>query len=268
MNTKVTDPVTNAEVNKYYEVKTTSSGIVAEFKLDAYNDDNQYVISAKNKYFGGIIGNAQKDSDQTSIEIKIENCYVNAVVGDGNDSSGNGGLLLGRVKNDFDFYKTEISGCAVYGMVISKGQYTSGIVGDFDNGIGYVNISGNYSNVEFVYNSVYLNARLQQINNEETQNYAHKNSNPIVGRAVKAETGIYECKDNVGSFVEYYSTYVKSKSLYFNFSNYSDTGEFIIITPSFFEQNMRDLDYENVWDVKAGATDEDDAVLILKVLNN
>ena len=30
---------------------------------------------------------------------------------------------------------------------------------------------------------------------------------------------------------------------------------------------MRYLDYEKVWDVKAGATAADDAVLILKVLN-
>ena len=262
MNTKVNDTD-----YKYYEVKTTSSGIQAEFKLDTYNADNQYVISAKNKYFGGIIGNAQKDLDPTSFELKVENCYVNAVVGDGQDSSGNGGLILGRVKNDFEYYKTEINYCAVYGMVIAKGQYTSGIVGDFDNGVGYVSINSNFSNVEFVYNSVYLNAKLQQMINEEAQNYAHKNSNPIVGRAVKADSGIYECKDNIGSFVEYYSTHVGSTSLYFNLSNYIDNREFIVLNADFLKSNMRYLDYEKVWDVKAGATAADDAVLILKVLN-
>ena len=235
--------------------------------MATYNTDNQYVISAKNKYFGGIIGNAQKDTDPTSFELKIENCYVNAVVGDGQDSSGNGGLLLGRVKNDFEFYKTEISNCAVYGMVIAKGQYTSGIVGDFDNGVGFVSINGNYSNVEFVYNSVYLNAKLVQQINPEPQNYAHKNSNPIVGRAVKAETGIYECKDNIGSFVEYYSTHVDSTSLYFNYSNYAESNTFLVVTADFLKSNLRGFDFEKIWDVKAGATENDDATLILKELN-
>ena len=192
---------------------------------------------------------------------------VNAVVGDGQDSSGNGGLILGRVKNDFEFYKTEINSCAAYGMVIAKGQYTSGIVGDFDNGVGYVSINNNYSNVEFVYNSVYLNAKLVQQINEEVQNYAHKNSNPIVGRAVKAEVGIYECKGNTGSFVEYYSTYIESSSLYFNHSNYADNGEFVKITTDFLKTVLRGFDFEKVWDVKAGATENDDAIVILKVLN-
>ena len=263
MKTKVNDTD-----YKYYEVKATSSGIQAEFKLATYNDDNNYIISAKNKYFGGIIGNAQKDTDPTSFEIKIENCYVNAVVGDGQDSSGNGGLILGRVKNDFEFYKTEINNCAVYGMVIAKGQYTSGIVGDFDNGVGYVSINGNYSNVEFVYNSVYLNAKLVQQISEEAQNYAHKNSNPIVGRAVKAEVGIYECKSNIGSFVEYYSTHVDSISLYFNYSNYAENGSFLVVTSDFLRNNLRGFDFEKLWDVKAGATEDADAVVVLKVLNN
>ncbi len=265
MNTKVSDAADAAY--KYYEVKATSSGIQAEFKLDTYNTDNQYIISAKNKYFGGIIGNAQKDSDPTSFELKIENCYVNAVVGDGQDSSGNGGLILGRVKNDFEYYKTEINTCAVYGMLIAKGQYTSGIVGDFDNGVGYVSINNNFSNVQFVYNSVYLNAMLQQIISEEAQNYAHKNSNPIVGRAVKAETGIYECKGNIGSFVEYYSTYIESTSIYFNYSNYVETGDFVVMTEDFLKTALIGFDFEKIWTVKTGSTASDDAIVVLKVLN-
>ena len=103
--------------------------------------------------------------------------------------------------------------------------------------------------------------------NEEAQNYAHKNSNPIVGRAVKAEVGIYETKDNIGSFVEYYSTYVESSSLYFKYSNYVENNEFVKLTADFLKTNMRSFDFEKVWDIKAGATENDDAVFILKVLN-
>ena len=237
-----------------------------ENTVEAYNAANQYKIAAKNKYAGGIVGNGQKNSDQDSFKLTIKSCYVNAIIGDGGDAGGNTGLIIGRIKNEYTLYETEIATCVAYGTVISHGQYGSGIVGDFDNGLGYVSIHGNLSMVQFFYNGLYLNAKHELMTNVEAQSYAHKNMNPIVGRAVKADDGIYETKNNLGSFAEYYSTDVYSTSLYFGLSDYADSGEFKALSRTYIE-SYTELDLDEIWDVIPGATEEDDVKVILKVLN-
>ena len=234
--------------------------------VEAYNEANQYKIAAKNKYAGGIIGNGQKNSDQDTFKLTIKSCYVSAIIGDGGDAGGNTGLIIGRIKNEYTLYETEIASCVAYGTVISHGQYGAGIIGDFDNGVGYVSIHGNLSMVQFFYNGLYLNAKNELRTNVEAQSYAHKNMNPIVGRAVKADEGIYETKNNLGSFTEYYSTYVLSTSLYFGLSDYADSGVFSPLTKTYLD-SYTELDFDEIWDIIPGATAQDDVKVILKVLN-
>ena len=193
--------------------------------LESIQANLEYRITTTNKYEGGIIGNAQMNSDQDILYLNVYNCYVNALIGDGTDSGGNAGLLIGRCKGESVNYVLDIEHNVVYGMVVSKGQYQAGIVGDFDNGLAQVTIMYNIAEVTFMYNSVYLNAYEAAISYAEQQ-YAHKNSSPIVGRAVHAEDGNYYTGYNIGSWVEYYKTYITSNSIAFDYSNYSEDGEF------------------------------------------
>ena len=74
------------------------------------------------------------NNDQTVFKLYVHDCYVNAVIGDGNDAGGNTGLLISRIKNDNVVYHTEVYNNFVKGLVIAKGQYNAGIIGDLDNG--------------------------------------------------------------------------------------------------------------------------------------
>ena len=214
------------------------------------NEKNQYKISVKNKYAGGIIGNAQKNSDQDSVTLYIDNCYASGIIGDGNDAAGNMGLILGRAKNDTDTYIINISKCVAYGIVMSKGQYTAGIVGDFDNGQGYVTIKECLSDVSFIYEGKYLNAEVEFLKSQDCQNYAHKNSNPIVGRAVSSD-GVYETGANLGSWTEYYTTYIFSNSLVFDLSD-TENGVVLFELTEAYVKNILGLDFTNIWKFEDG----------------
>lgn len=207
-------------------------------------NDNEYQISVTNKYAAGLVGNAQMNSDQSELELTISNCYVNAIIGDGNDAAGNIGGILGRAKNDSAKYLIDINHCVYVGTVIGHGQYNGGIVGDFDNGQGHIKINNCLSDVVFIYNELTLNADVAYSENT-SQFYAHKNSNPIVGRAVKGELGIYECGSNVGSWNEYYSQYINSISLVFEMRD-DETDEKKILYADYVSGYL-DLDLENIW---------------------
>ena len=215
--------------------------------LTLVNSSNQYQITVANKYAGGIIGNAQMNSDQNSLGLYISECYASGIIGDGKDAAGNMGLILGRCKNDNDAYQVVIDSCVAYGLLVSKGQYTAGIVGDFDNALGHVTIQNCLAEPSFIYQMLYLNAAEALKENLDAQNYAHKNSNPIVGRAVAtANDGEYITKNNIGSWAEYYTLYVDSVSLVFDLS---DTEEGLVIytlTQGLAESRLG-FDFEKVW---------------------
>ena len=120
---------------------------------------------------------------------------TDGTVGDGKDAGGNTGGIIGRVKNETSAYKTIINNCYFKGKIIAKGQYNAGILGDLDNGAGYCEINNCYSEPIIIYNDVVLDGRLADVKNEEVQMYAHKNSNPIIGRAVLS-TGEYNTNNN------------------------------------------------------------------------
>jgi hypothetical protein len=169
-------------------------------------DTKGFRLAVKNKYVGGIVGNAQKNSDQEVLELHIDNCYSVGTIGDGQDAAGNTGGIIGRVKNETTGYKTYINKCYFKGYIVSTGQYNAGILGDLDNGSGYCSINNCYSEPIFIYGGVTLDARKADVEREDVQTYAHKNSNPIIGRAVlNAEVGMYECRNNYGTWEEYYS---------------------------------------------------------------
>lgn len=188
---------------------------ISNCQLDNRNANKGYKIAATNKYAGGIVGNAQKNSDQTMLEVYIDNCVALGTIGDGKDAAGNVGGILGRVKNETNTYKTVINNCYFKGTIIAKGQYNAGILGDLDNGAGYCSINTCYSEPILIYNDVKLDGRLADINNEEVQIYAHKNSNPIIGRATLS-TGKYDCKGNYGTWTEYYKDRVSSLGFVFH----------------------------------------------------
>ena len=211
------------------------------------NAANPYKISCANKYVGGIIGNAQKNSDQEYLTLNISECYATGLIGDGADAAGNMGLIIGRIKNDADQYNVNITKCVAYGIVMSKGQYTAGIVGDFDNGQGHIKITNCFADVSFIYEGIYLNAAVNYTKDLDCQKYAHKNSNPIVGRAVNpVDEGEYITSSNMGSWTEYYSSNIGSVSMVFDLSNTEDGLELYVLTKG-FAQNLLELDFENNW---------------------
>ena len=183
-----------------------------------------YKISTTNKYAGGIVGNVQMNSDQSLAETYIDNCYVKANIGASVDAQGNVGGIVGRVKNDSVKYKTEISYCYYVGTVIGKGQYLGGMIGDLDNGSGATKLVNNLADARFVWNSIVLDWK-QAVLTAREQQYAHKNSNPLIGRATLSELGSYTCINNIGSWKEYYETNgMISSSMAFDFSGEEDDG--------------------------------------------
>lgn len=211
-------------------------------------NDESCVISAGNKYAGGIVGNGQKNSDQPYLKLHVSDCYVKATIGDGNDAAGNTGGIVGRVKNEFNTYETLVERCYYEGTIIAKGNYNAGIVGDFDCGLGKVTIRHNISLVKFIFKGEVLDAYEAQLAYAE-QEYAHKNTNPIVGRSVWAEGGIYDTSYNYGTWREYYQQYINSYSIVFDLGGFDeDSGDLYVwkISREFVLNGLK-LDLENVW---------------------
>lgn len=232
-----------------------------------YNSLNKYQIHATNKYAGGIVGNAQMNSDQSVFELYVHDCYVDAVIGDGNDAGGNTGLLISRIKNDNVVYHTEVYNNYVRGLVISKGQYNAGIIGDLDNGSGTVYIKNNISEVDFLYNGIFLNA---ERNRAAAMKYAHKNSSSIVGRPVTNPVGLYVTGPNYGMWGEYYSSIVNSSSMVYDLWDDEKNSAFVIT------ENLASglgFDMTNDWKFEEGTYDETNKVwtvrpyIILKAIS-
>lgn len=195
-----------------------------------YTYDLKYIIATANKYAGGIVANAQMNSDQSTLLISIKDCYVKATIGDGKDAAGNTGGILGRVKNDTTDYTAIIENCYYEGTIIAKGQYNAGMLGDLDNGSGKIYVNRNMSLAAFIWNGQDLD--VYRAGYDAELKYAHKNSNPIIGRATSGALGEYSCVGNIGTWTEYYSKLVKSNSIMFDYSDFDpETGEFVIWTP-------------------------------------
>ncbi len=219
------------------------------FSVDQLDANLEYKIASTNKYAGGIVGNIQKTSEESYVDVTVDNCYVNALIGDGHDAGGNTGLIIGRIKGESTVYTITVLNNVAYGMVAASGNYNAGIVGDFESGLSTVVVSYNYTEVEFLFSNIYLNALEVLKSGIYTNTYAHKNTNPIVGRASSSEFGSYYSRQNIGSFTEYYSSLILSNSIAFDLSNL-DEGR--IWTPT--AQTFEGLGYDLVNDWTFDAT--------------
>ena len=212
------------------------------------NDENQ-ILHAGNKYVGGIVGNIQMDSSITELEVYISYCMVFADLGDkdGTDSGGCHGGIVGRIKNDKTTYYLDINNCFYRGTITTKGNYNAGIIGSVESGNGMYSLCNNFSDVVFIFTKegrLVLDAQelakaIEEDEELEYQSYAHKNLNPICGRA----TTLYDevlGKNNAGSWSEYYSGVISSESFYLQRGSYFKVSKI-------FLESVCDWDFENDW---------------------
>ena len=222
---------------------------------------NEYTISSKNKYQAGLVGNAQIADSSTYLNITMTNCYVTATIGDGSDTGGNSGGILGRCKNDSEMYTVNLNRNFFEGIIISKGLYGAGILGDLDNGSGYINVDHNFAYVTFVYKGQYIDAKarfydaLEKGTIDEVQKYAHKNLNPIIGRAIAVDEKLHNNYYNYGDWAEYYSKLVQSSSHQYGDVMYyysEETKEWIVtdygLPKEIFGPIYLDFDLDNIWE--------------------
>lgn len=205
------------------------------------NDENQQ-ISCGNKYAAGVVGNIQLDSGYSEAETYISYCNIQANIGDGNDSGGCTGGVVGRTKNDTNGYYLSINNCYYKGTITAKGNYNGGIVGDISSGSGGYTINKNFSDVVFIYSAEKLVLDAKLVDTEiEYQEYAHKNCNPIAGRA-NSITGLKSGEKNAGSWTEYYKNIISSVSIYFLYGPEAKPTASLLST-------FCDWDMENDWTI-------------------
>ena len=212
------------------------------------NDENQ-VLHAGNKYVGGIVGNIQMDSNITELEAYISYCIVLANLGDkdGTDSGGCHGGIVGRTKNDKKEYYLDINNCFYQGTITTKGNYNAGIIGSVESGNGAYSLCSNYSDVIFIFTKegrLVLDAKevarmIEEDEAGEYQEYAHKNLNPICGRATTLSNDILG-RNNAGSWTEYYSSVILSQSIYLT------RGSNFKLSQIYLE-SICEWDFENDW---------------------
>lgn len=214
------------------------------------DNDETCTLSSSKKYTSGMIGEVEIEStvEDKNILVDVSNTYVKANLGDGKDSGGCHGGIIGRIKDAYDTFTTRITNCYYKGTIITYGNYNGGMIGDISNGNGTYYINGCYSDAAYVYKGTSLNA--YEVNLlEEVQKYAHKNCNPIVGRAAQvANVGMYYTDGNVGTWTEYYSTQILSYSIVFQLTSVDDeTQEILWFTLSESYLKNSGFDFENIW---------------------
>ena len=219
-----------------------------EGKEQEFIDAGKYIISTVNKYAGGIVGNMQKNSDQSFVELTVTDCSVIANIGDGKDAGGCCGGIIGRSKNEFETYNLNVKNCYYKGTIIAKGNYNGGIVGSFENGAGHVKIYDCIGLTRFIYKGELFDAYKTFLEVGTDDKSLHKNYNPIVGRAVGTKDSDYQTDGNYGTFGEYYSQFIISSSIVFELS-YQDEETYEIKWYTFAEGLIESMgfDLENIW---------------------
>ena len=179
------------------------------------------------KYIGGIVGNIQKGTEQSKVELYLSNCYVNAYIGDHTDSGYVGGIV-GRNKNEFASYVMDVENCYFTGVVDTNYTYSGGIVGSIDSTSGYITIKYNVSDCLLVLKDSQLDKTSTEI--------GQKNNSPVVGRFTYV---IDLCKlgGNYGPYDEYHAEVN---------SNYDDFFE-NIKTESFWKRAGFVTDNNSCW---------------------
>lgn len=182
-------------------------------------------VRSKGKYFGGLVGNMQKDTAELKAELNMEDIYVKAYIGDHHDVGYVGGIL-GRDKNEFDSYTLNMSRCVFVGIVDTNKTYSGGIVGSIDSASGHVTVKNCVSDAILVCTSLVLGY------SEEAE--GQKNNSPVIGR-LSENIELQSFSGNAGSFKDYHGI-VNSTS-----DNFGEN----ILKDGFFKN--REYDLENVW---------------------
>ncbi len=189
----------NVKVNGVTEVGALvgqlSGGVNYINKVSLVNPQEKGWISASGKYFGGIIGNMQKDTEEAKIELYMEDIYVNAYIGNHVDAGYMGGIL-GRNKNEFATYVLNMNRCYYTGTVDTGYTYSGGIVGSLDSAAGIVSITNCVSDATLIIKDTVLS--------KESTEVGQKNNSPIVGRFTYNEDLCYFGR-NYGPYQEYHA---------------------------------------------------------------
>ena len=249
------NPTTYTDAVKSRATEKGISNLYAVEKVEDYSNvrsnytENEldYSITAYNKYAGGIVGNIQKNTDQTSVSCYVSNCYVNAIIGDGKDAGGCMGGIVGRVKNETIYYTVSVTNCYYEGVIQAKGNYNGGMIGSIESAMGNIIAMNNVSNVVFVLDGEMLNAYEYATSYSEVK-VAHKNCSPIIGRATSSEEfGSYLATNNYGTWQENYSKVVASTSILFDISGENDEGDFILFKLMEVHYKSMEFDLEKAW---------------------
>ncbi len=213
------------------------------------DNDSEHVIRVGSKYAGGIVGNIQMDSSSVEVEAYISYCIVRADLGDGKDSGGCYGGIVGRVKNESKKYVLDINNCYYSGTITVKGNYNAGILGSVEAGNGAYTVNQCFADVIFIYmhsgKEVFDAKKIAEALEEDPamdySEIAHKNCNPICGRGTTLDS-LLKGDNNAGSWAENYNKVIKSLSIYFSF------GPDFKISKSFCRTYLY-WDMENDWDI-------------------
>lgn len=193
-------------------------------QVSLVNDEHSTIV-ASGKYCGGIVGNLQKDTSEEKVELYVNNCFVNAVIGGTLDTGGYSGGIVGRYKNDFANCLLAIDHCVVYGRIMTGKNYAGGITGGCDYGFGKTIISHCLSQIVLYYAGTTIDG---------VNAVSVKNGSPIMGRQTIG-SGTYEFYNNYGSFNDYNMGISDGDDLDFKLSR------------RYFWDTSLDLNLENIW---------------------
>lgn len=187
----------NVKVNGITEVGglvgQVSGGVNYINNVSLVNPNEKGWISASGKYFGGLVGNMQKDTDQSKIEVYLEDIYVNAYIGNHNDAGYMGGIV-GRDKNEYTSYVLSMTRCYYTGTVDTGYTYSGGVVGSIDSAAGSISMHYCVSDALLIIKDTVLN--------KDTTAIGQKNNSPIVGRYTSNEADKFSY--NYGPYQEYH----------------------------------------------------------------
>ena len=207
-------------------VGQTTGGVNYISRVSLVNDENQ-VIEVTGKYCGGIVGNVQKDTSEDILEVYIDNCFVDAVIGGKQDIGGYSGGIVGRCKNEYEVCHLQIQHCVVYGQVSTFKNYAGGILGGCDNGSGSIFISNCNADLTLWYAGTVIDG---------VGALSVKNGSPIMGRLTLG-TGVNRFYNNYAPFADYNDGISDGEDYSFNLGN------------EYFWKTSLGLDIEKLWTV-------------------
>ena len=158
------------------------------------------------KYIGGLVGNIQKGTEQSKVELYMSNCYVNAYIGDHSDSGYIGGII-GRNKNEFESYVMSVDHCYFTGTVDTNYTYSGGIVGSIDSTSGHIIVKYNVSDCTLVLKDTTLVKTSTTI--------GQKNNSPVIGRFTYVAE-LCSLGGNFGPYEEYHAEVGSNSDDFFN----------------------------------------------------